>query len=108
MPTNDHPPAAYERFVKRYPTLEDAWNLIHCAGDEGPLDAKTLRLIKLGMAMGAMREGQVHAGVRKALKIGITKEEIEQVVALLPATLGMPSTVASFCWVNDILDVTEE
>jgi hypothetical protein len=28
---------------------------------EGPLDAKTARLVKLAVAVGAMREGAVHA-----------------------------------------------
>jgi alkylhydroperoxidase/carboxymuconolactone decarboxylase family protein YurZ len=42
---------------------------------------KTVRLIKLAIAIGAMREGAVHSGVRKALAAGIAVDEIEQVVA---------------------------
>lgn len=95
------PPKAYRRFTARYPKLEDAWALIAEAGKEGPLDPKTARLVKLGIAMGAMREGSVHSGVRKALAAGITREEIAQVVALTAGTLGMPATVAVFTWVED-------
>jgi 4-carboxymuconolactone decarboxylase len=42
------PPIAYEAFVKRYPKLGQAWEAIHEAGNEGPLEEKTVRLLKLG------------------------------------------------------------
>lgn len=95
------PPDAYRRFVERYPTLAQAWELIAAAGQEGPLDAKTARLIKLAIAMGAGREGAVHAGVRKAIALGVTRAEIEQIVALAAGTLGMPGAVTLHCWVRD-------
>jgi 4-carboxymuconolactone decarboxylase len=58
-------------------------------------------LVKLAIAIGALREGAVHASVRKALAMGITREEIEQVIALAAGTLGLPATVAVFSWVED-------
>ncbi|MGK7871796.1 MAG: carboxymuconolactone decarboxylase family protein [Xenococcaceae cyanobacterium] len=102
MNSTPKPPKTYQQFVKRYPKLEKAWETINEAGREGPLDEKTARLVKLGIAMGAFREGAVHSSVRKALAMGITREEIDQVVALTAGTLGMPSTVAVFTWVQDI------
>ena len=72
----------YQRFVEQYPKLGQAWDLIADQGADGPLDERTQRLIKLGIAMGAMRTGAVHSGVRKALALGIAEEELEQVVAL--------------------------
>src|SRR5438093_12622331 len=98
------PPRAYETFTRRYPKLAEAWEKIGEAGQEGPLDDKSVRLIKLAIAIGAMREGAVHSGVRKALAGGITVEEIEQVIALAAGTLGMPSTVAVFSWVHDEIE----
>jgi len=65
---------------------------------QGPLDAKTQRLVKLAVGIGAMREGAVHASVRKARAMGIETEAIEQVVALSAGTLGMPATVAAYTW----------
>ena len=97
------PPGAYREFVGRYPKLAEAWERIGEAGAEGPLDERTCRLIKLGIAMGAMRTGSVHSGVRKALDLGIPPEAIEQVVALAAGTLGLPSTVACHTWVQDVL-----
>lgn len=104
MPRVPKPPKAYLTFTKRYPDLAKAWELIHEAGARGPLDERTARLVKLGIAMGAMREGAVHSGVRKALGLGVSPEEIEQIVALTAGTLGMPATVACFTWVRDVLD----
>lgn len=101
------PPEKYTEFIKRFPHLGQAWESIHDAGREGPLDERTARLVKLGVAMGAMRQGSVHAGVRKALTMGITRKEIDQVVALAAGTLGMPSTVAVFSWAEDVADKTE-
>ena len=94
------PPEIYHQFVERYPKLEKAWEQLSEAGREGPFDDKTIRLIKLGIAIGAMREGAVRANVRKAIALGISQAEIEQVIALAAATLGMSATVAIFSWVR--------
>ena len=98
------PPKTFRAYVERYPHLGEAWDRIRQAEGDGPLDARTVRLIKLGVAMGALREGAVHAGVRKAVALGIPREDIEQVVALVAGTLGMPASVACFSWVRDVLD----
>ncbi len=92
------PPATYVEFVNRYPLLEEAWGAINRAGAAGPLDERMRRLIKLAVAIWAMREGAVHSSVRKARAMGISEEEIDQVVALSAGTLGLPSTVAAFSW----------
>lgn len=97
------PPATHERFVERFPELRTAWEAIHAAGEKGPLDDKTVRLLRLAVAIGAMREGAVHSSTRKALAQGIAAEEIEQVVAIAAGALGLPATVAVYSWVRDEL-----
>ncbi|MCA9321481.1 MAG: carboxymuconolactone decarboxylase family protein [Planctomycetes bacterium] len=104
MSRDSQPPKAYRRFVERFPQLGQAWDLIREEGRDGPLDARTIHLVKLGLAMGAMREGALHSAVRKAMAIGIDRAEIEQVVALSAGVLGLPATVAAHCWARDILD----
>jgi 4-carboxymuconolactone decarboxylase len=104
MSTLPKPPAAYNDFIQRYPNLEKAWDSIGRAGSDGPLDARTARLVKLGIAIGAMREGAVHSSVRKALATDIDPAALEQVVALAAGTMGLPSTVAVFTWVREALD----
>ncbi|MGK3985899.1 carboxymuconolactone decarboxylase family protein [Sorangium sp. So ce291] len=102
------PPETHKEFIRRFPKLGEAWALLGEAGAEGPLPDKTVRLLKLAFACGAMSEGAVHSSVRKALAMGISPEEIEQVVAISAATLGLPGTVAVYSWVRDVLDVLEE
>jgi alkylhydroperoxidase/carboxymuconolactone decarboxylase family protein YurZ len=107
MDQTPKPPEMYQSFVTRYPQIGQAWELIAKAGQQGPLDARTIRLVKLAVAMGALREGAVRAGIRKALAMGITRAEIEQVIALSATTLGLPSTVAVYSWVDDVLSRPE-
>lgn len=97
------PPATHGKFVAAFPEVAKAWEVIGAAGKSGPLDEKTCRLIKLALAMGAQQEGAVHASVRKGLAMGITREELEQVVALAAGTLGFPQTVAAYTWIQDLL-----
>ncbi len=101
MKQESRPPAAHQAFVARFPRLGRAWDLAGEEGAEGPLDAKTQRLVKLAIAIGAMREGAVHSGVRKASDAGASLEEIEQVIALAATTIGFPSAVAIWTWVRD-------
>ena len=104
MPKQPSPPATYKDFVDRFPKLGEAWDLLAEAAKEGPLDERTARLIKLAIAIGAQREGAVHASVRKALALKITSEELNQVIALAASTLGMPATVAAFSWVREVIE----
>jgi alkylhydroperoxidase/carboxymuconolactone decarboxylase family protein YurZ len=103
MKAGPKPPKAYEDFVKRFPKLGQAWDLLSEAGQEGPLDEKAARLAKLGVAIGAMREGAVRSAVRKALAVGVSAAEIEQVIVLAAPTIGLPSAVAVFTWTQDLL-----
>ncbi len=95
------PPAAHQRFVRRFPKLAKAWELVNQEGAAGPLDARSQRLAKLAIAVGAMREGAVHSAVRKARDAGATLAEMEQVVALAASTIGFPSSVAVWSWILD-------
>lgn len=97
------PPQTHDEFVAAFPEVAKAWEVIATAGKSGPLDKKTCRLVKLALAMGAQQEGAVHASVRKGLAMGITREEMEQVVALAAGTLGFPQTVAAYTWIKDLL-----
>lgn len=101
--TRQQPPKPYRDFVRKYPMLEEAWQLTAKASLVGPLDAREARLVKLGIAIGAGREGAVRASVRKAIELGISRAELDQVVALAAGTAGFPATVAVFAWVADEL-----
>jgi 4-carboxymuconolactone decarboxylase len=101
MKTPSRAPAVHRMFVSRFPNLGKAWDLVNEEGGAGPLDEKTQRLVKLAAAIGAMREGAVHSGVRKARDAGASLAEMEQVVALAASTIGLPAAVAVWTWVRD-------
>jgi alkylhydroperoxidase/carboxymuconolactone decarboxylase family protein YurZ len=72
--------------------------------EAGGLDARTRRLLKLAMTIGAGSEGAVHSHVRRAQEEGLAAAEIRQVVLLAITTLGFTAAMAAYSWVNDILD----
>ena len=97
------PPAHYREFVKRFPELGEAWLTARGAEDQGPLDERTRRLVKLGIAIASRQSGATHSAVRKARAAGLSAPEIEQVVALAATTVGFPAAVAAFGWVRETL-----
>lgn len=100
------PPKIFEQFSQRFPKIRQAWDLLAEAGLEGPLDEKACRLVKLAVAIGAMREGAVHSAVRKSLASGASRQEVEQVVALASSVIGLPSAVAVYTWLRDSSSAT--
>lgn len=100
---SSRPPGAFQKFSKRYPGLAEAWDRMREGEAEGPLDLKTRRLIKLGVSIGSRSEGSTHSATRKALAAGASLEEIYQVVALAASIVGLPSGVAAFTWLEDVI-----
>lgn len=98
------PPKAYNDFVSRFPKVGEAWQTLREAEESGgPLDERSVRLAKLAIAIGAQHTGALHSAVRKALAAGLSRAEIEHVIALAPATIGFPSAVAVHTWVKEQL-----
>lgn len=95
------PPKTYDDFVARFPDLSRAWEAMGAAARAaGPLDDRTSRLVKLGVAIGSQRSGPVQAAVRQARAAGIPDEEIEQAAALAASTIGVPGAVAAWQWIR--------
>ena len=92
-------PKAFREFTARYPVLGDSHeNIAKFVDNVGPLDAKTMSLIKIGISLGAGLDSAVRSHVRRALQHGATEQEIEQAVLLAFNTLGLPRTVAAWTW----------
>ena len=98
------PPSGAGRLADDYP---DVWENYAALGksvaNAGTLDARTRRLLKLALAVGAGSEGAVHSHARQAREEGIADADIRQVVLLAITTLGFPAAMAAYSWVNDIL-----
>lgn len=95
-------PGTYKQFVTRFPDIGRAHDLSQKAAEEaGPLDAKTLFLIKMGIAIGAGLESGVKAHVRRAMQAGATEQEVEQAIVTAMNTVGFPRTVAAWSWAQE-------
>ena len=102
--SKDHLPDIYLRFRDGFPGVADALDKLGEAVDgSGPLDERTARLVKLGLAIGSEAEGAVRSNVRKALAAGATADEVRQVALLAITTCGFPSAIAGVGWVDEVL-----
>lgn len=101
----DYLPEIYVGFRERFPKVAEAQDRLAVEVDAaGPLDERTSRLVKLGIAVGSLSEGAVRSNVRKALAAGATPEEVQHVVLLSLTTRGFPAAVAAWGWVHEVLD----
>jgi len=103
MTPSRRPPKTYSAFLREFPKLGEAWDAMREAEAAGPFDERTLRLLKLAIAIGTSREGAVHSAVRKASTAGCSDGEIRHVVALAASTIGLPPAVAAWSWVVETL-----
>ena len=98
-------PDFLEKVILEYPDVWKAYqDLGESCNNAGPLDEKTLRLIKLALAIGAKSEGAVHSHARRALKLGITREELQQVALLAVTSIGWSASMAALSWIQEVID----
>ena len=101
---DDHLPDVYLGFRENYPAVAAALDGLGEAVDAaGPLDERSARLVKLGLAIGAGAEGSVKSNARKALAAGATPEEVRQVGILAVTTCGFPAAIAGMGWTDEVL-----
>ncbi|RYG26701.1 carboxymuconolactone decarboxylase family protein [bacterium] len=97
-------PKRFTAFVEEYPEIGTAYTALGDAvGHAGPLDAKTRALIKLGVCIGAGLEGGAHSQARKALEAGATPDELRHAALQATTTVGFPTMMRGFSWVEDVL-----
>jgi alkylhydroperoxidase/carboxymuconolactone decarboxylase family protein YurZ len=97
-------PKPYTSFRDAYPEVSTALDGLGAAVDAaGSLDERTGRLVKLGVAVGAMAEGAVKSNTRKALEVGASAAEIRQVALAAITTAGFPTAIAALGWINEVL-----
>ena len=70
----------------------------------GPLDERSARLVKLGIAIGAQAEGAVRSHARRALAEEMHPEELRHVGLLALTTIGFPHTVAGLGWIEEVIE----
>jgi 4-carboxymuconolactone decarboxylase len=102
---NEYLPDVYTSFRTRYGVVADGLDDLASTIDRaGPLDARSRRLVKLGIAIGRGSEGAVRSSARKALGLGTTAEEVRHAVLLAITTAGFPTAMAAMQWIEDVVD----
>ena len=102
MPKDKLPGAAGE-VAEAHPQVWQAYAALgEACAEAGPLDARTRRLVKLALAIGAASEGATHSHARRAGEEGIEAEALRQVALLAIPTLGFPRAVAALTWIEDV------
>lgn len=104
MTTKAKLPAAAQRTADTFPDVWAAYQALGAATEEaGPLDAKTRRLVKLGIAIGACFDSAARSHIRRALKEdGVTVDELRHVALLAITTTGWSRGVAALDWIERV------
>lgn len=98
-------PEIYEEFKQQFPELAKDYDRLALACHQwGPLDAKTRRLIKLGITIGLSSNGGVRSHARRALAEGISPEELRHTVLMALTTTGFPTMIAAMKWVEEVIE----
>ena len=102
-------PGAYQTMRERYPEMVEAYERLGKAcGSSGPLDAKTVAMVKLGMSIAAGLEGAAHSHTRKALEAGCTAVELLHIANLAAPTIGWPAMMRGREWVQDVTEPAKQ
>jgi alkylhydroperoxidase/carboxymuconolactone decarboxylase family protein YurZ len=103
--SEDSLPLIVQSIAGEHPEVWEAYGKLGEATEKaGPLDARTIRLVKLALAVGAGRQGQTHSHARRGLKLGLTPAEMRQVALLAIPSLGWSAGVAALSWINDVVE----
>jgi AhpD family alkylhydroperoxidase len=98
-------PKLLDDFKKEFPDTWQAYgNMKDACDQEGPLDTKTVELIKIGISTAMEHQGGVFAHVSQARKAGATPEEIYHAVLLATGLAGFPAALAAFASAKDSLE----
>ena len=101
-------PDIYTLFRDTYPDVGAAIDRVGAAVDAaGPLDAKSMRLVKLALAIAASSEGAVRSNARKARSEGAGDAELRQVALAATTTVGFPATIAALGWIDEVLNAED-
>jgi alkylhydroperoxidase/carboxymuconolactone decarboxylase family protein YurZ len=98
-------PKPFLRFLERYPAVEKAhMELSLAVNREGPLDARSRRLVRLGIAIGVGSQGGVKSHARRSLEEGLAPDELRHAALLALPAAGFPAMIAALEWVEQVLE----
>lgn len=100
-------PEIFKTFVERHKDVSEALrNVGELCSQTGPIDAKTLHLIQMGISLGIGSKGGVRSHARRAMESGASREEITQVVLASTTVIGFPAMIAAYGWIEELFTAT--
>ncbi len=99
-----NPPEFYQKAKEQYHDLFESYEALGRAAKEaGPLDARTIALVKLAISLAAGLEGATHSSARKAIAAGCTPDELRHVALLGVTSIGFPAMMRARAWIEDVI-----
>jgi AhpD family alkylhydroperoxidase len=90
-------PQLLDDFQAQFPDIWTASRQLKTACDQGgPLDAKTIELIRIGISTALEHEGGLIAHISQAKKAGARDDEIQHAIVVAAGLIGLPSTLKAF------------
>jgi hypothetical protein len=97
-------PAYVDFFGKRWPTLLRAFRARYETVTDGPLPCQMVVLLELDVALKRTRPDAVRRALRMAKALGLTEDQVVQLLAFTQRLLGDDSIDAALPGIDDILD----
>lgn len=91
-----------DKYGDIYESYENYGQKVH--NDGGPLEEKTRWLIKVAISAACKHHYSIRTHIRKALKSGCTREEIEHAMMLVAPTAGFPAFMEALMCLREELD----
>jgi alkylhydroperoxidase/carboxymuconolactone decarboxylase family protein YurZ len=89
---NSSIPERYKEVKQQFPDLFSHYEQLgESTYKAGPLDTKSIHLVKLAFSAAAGMEGATHAHTRKCISSGFTPAELRHAIISGATTLGMPT-----------------
>lgn len=101
-------PDAYLEFQAQRPEILKAYEALgEACAMSGPLDRRTVALVKLAISLGAGLDGVARSHARKALAAGCSIEELMHIAHLCAPTIGFPSMMRARRNLQSVLSASE-
>ena len=97
-------PKTLQQFQREFPRVWKSYEALReSCGRAGPLDRKTVELIRVAVEVAKRRHGGLIAHLHRAKAAGATHEEIWHAVMLSLPLIGFPDVLEAFKIVTDAL-----
>lgn len=95
----------YLKLKERHADLIEAVEALgNAARTAGPLDEKSVQLIKLGAAAAIGSKGALRSHALQALEAGASIEEVRHAVIVLTSTIGFPTVAAALARIEEVVE----